>query len=51
MGLLDKLKLLFRARQPLTDIINQAKTIKTGFKTWQFWASVALSLGGLVAAL
>jgi hypothetical protein len=51
MGLLEKLKLLLKARQPLTDIINEAKTVKSGWKTWQFWASVAGSLGGLVASL
>jgi hypothetical protein len=51
MGLIEKLKLLFKARQPVTDIINQVKEAKSGWKTWQFWATLVGSLGGLIVAL
>lgn len=51
MGLIEKLKLLFKARKPATDIINQVQTIKSGWKTWQFWATLVGSLGALVASL
>ncbi len=51
MGLIEKMKLLFKARKPATDIINQVQGIKTGWKTWQFWAALVGSTGALVASL
>jgi hypothetical protein len=51
MGFIEKLKLLFRARQPLTDLIVEVKQAKAGWKTLVFWVSVTATLGGLVAAL
>lgn len=51
MGLLEKLKLLFKARQPITDIITELKGVKSGWKTAAFWMAVLLSLVSLVGAL
>ena len=51
MGLIDKLKLLFRARQPVTDLIQEVKNAKAGWKTWTFWLSVLATVGELIAAL
>lgn len=51
MGLIEKLKLLIKARQPITDIITELKTVKSGWKTISFWVSVLASLLALVAAL
>lgn len=51
MGLIEKLKLLFKARQPITDIITELKGVKSGWKTGAFWVSVLLSLTALVGAL
>lgn len=51
MGLLEKLKLLFKARQPITDIITEIKGLKTGWKTWQFWTALLASFSTLIAAL
>ncbi len=49
MGLIEKLKLLFKARQPATDIINEVKTLKSGWKSWQAWATIFGSLLSLAA--
>lgn len=51
MGLIEKLKLLFKVRKPATDIINQVANVKSGWKTWQFWATFVGSLGALAASL
>lgn len=51
MGLIEKLKLLFKARQPITDIITELKSVKAGYKTAAFWISVLLSLISLAGAL
>jgi hypothetical protein len=51
MGLIEKIKLLFKARQPVTDIINQVKEVKAGWKTLPFWITLLGSAGALVAAL
>lgn len=51
MGFIEKLKLLVKARKPVTDIINEAKEIKTGYKTVQFWVTVLGSGVALVGAL
>lgn len=51
MGLIEKLKLLFKARQPLTDIITEVKEIKAGYKTLPFWITLLGTLLTLVAAL
>lgn len=51
MGLVEKIKLLFKARQPVTDLITELKGIKTGFATWQFWITFGSSIIALIAAL
>ena len=51
MGLIEKLKLLFKARQPLTDIITEVKGIKAGYKTVPFWVTLLGTLLALVGAL
>ena len=50
MGFIEKLKLLFKARQPATDLINEIKDIKAGWKTLPFWVTVLGTLIALVAA-
>jgi len=51
MGLLEKIKLLFKARKPATDIINEVGQIKSGWKTIPFWVTLLGTLISLVAAL
>lgn len=51
MGLIEKIKLLFKARQPAIDIINEVKGVKSGWKTIPFWITLLGSAIALVAAL
>lgn len=51
MGMIEKLKLLFKARKPLTDLVNEAKEFKSGYKTVSFWMTILGTLGALLAAL
>jgi len=51
MGFIEKLKLLFKARQPAIDIINEVKEVKAGYKTVPFWITLIGSALSLVAAL
>lgn len=51
MGFLEKLKLLIRERQPVEDLINQVKEVKTGYKTWQFWMTLLPLIGAVAAGL
>ncbi len=51
MGLIEKLKLLFKVRQPATDLINEVKEIKTGYKTIQFWVTVIGTIGSVATAM
>lgn len=51
MGFIEKLKLLFKARKPVTDIINEVKQVKSGYKTIQFWVTVLGSGVSLIGAL
>lgn len=51
MGIIDKIKLLFKVKGPVTEIVNEAKQIKSGWKTGEFWVTVLASIGALVAAI
>lgn len=51
MGFIEKLKLLFKARKPITDIIHQVDTVKSGWKTLPFWITFVGTLISLAAAL
>jgi hypothetical protein len=51
MGLIEKIKLLFKVRQPATDLITEVKEIRTGWKTWQFWATFLGTVSALVTTL
>lgn len=51
MTIIEKIKLLFAAKQPITEIVNEAKQIKAGYKTVSFWVTVVASISSLVAAL
>lgn len=51
MGLIEKLKLLFKERQPATDLINEVKQVKSGWKTLPFWIAVVGTLGAAAAGL
>jgi hypothetical protein len=50
MGLIEKLKLLFKMRQPATDLITEIKDVKSGWKTWQFWITLLGTLSALATA-
>ena len=51
MSLIDKIKLLFKVRQPVTELINEGKQISTGYKTLAFWATVLITIGSAITAL
>lgn len=51
MNWLEKIKLLFAARQPLTELVGEIKTAKDGYKTVAFYVALLGTLGTLVAAL
>lgn len=51
MNLIDKIKLLFSIRQPVTDLVGEVKQAKSGWNTLPFWLSVLTTLGTLAAAL
>lgn len=51
MSLVDKIKLIFSARQPATELFNEVKEIKSGWKTLGFWVTVLATLGSLAAAI
>jgi hypothetical protein len=51
MSLIEKIKLLFAAKAPVTDLISKAKELKTGWKTLGFWVSVVATLATLATAV
>jgi hypothetical protein len=51
MTIIEKIKLLFAAKTPITELVNEAKQIKSGYKTVSFWVTVVASISSLVAAL
>jgi len=51
MGFIEKLKLLFKVRKPATDLINEVRQVKSGWKTIPFWVSVLGTLLAVVASL
>lgn len=50
MGFIEKLKLLFKIRKPASDLIDQVKEAKSGWKTWQFWITTLGLLSAVVTA-
>lgn len=51
MGIISKLKLLFAIRKPLSELAENAKKVKSGWKTLAFWITLLGSLGSTAAAL
>jgi hypothetical protein len=51
MSLVDKIKLLFVAKKPVTEIVGELKQIKTGYKTVSFWVTLVGSLVSLGATV
>lgn len=51
MTLMEKVKLVFKAREPLQDLIREAKEVKRGYKTFSFWFTIVGCLISLVAAI
>lgn len=51
MGVIDKLKLLFKTAKPVGQFINEVKGAKLKYKTIPFWVSVLGSLIAIVGAL
>lgn len=51
MKWLEAVKALFVARQPLTDLVNEVKDVKRGYKTVGFYVTLLGTLGTLAAAL
>lgn len=50
MNIYEKVKLLFVARKPVTEVINQVKGIKAGYRTLGFWITLVGSLVSLAGA-
>jgi hypothetical protein len=46
MSIIEKIKLLFAIKKPVTKLVNEAKQIKSGWKTWEFWVTI---IGGLIS--
>lgn len=51
MGLIEKLKLLFKIRKPLDGLVQSAKDAKAGWKTLKFWVTLTATLASTAAAL
>lgn len=51
MNLIEKIKLLFKIKEPAQDLANQLKGVKRGYKTVSFWVTFLGTLLSLVGAL
>lgn len=51
MGIIEKIKLLFKVKGPLTEIAGEVTKIKSGYKTLTFWATILASAISLVSGL
>ncbi len=51
MGLIDKIKLLFKIQKPLGELAKLAPGVKTGWKTIGFWVTAIGTLLSTAAAL
>lgn len=51
MTIIEKIKLLFKVKGPLTEIAGEVKNIKSGYKTLGFWATIIGGFVSLVAGL
>lgn len=51
MGLIAKLKLLFKIQKPLGELAKLAPGVKTGWKTLGFWVTFLGTLASTAAAL
>lgn len=51
MSILEKLKLLIKAKEPIEEIIIEVKNAGAGWKTIHFWVTLLASLGLLATAL
>lgn len=51
MGFLAKLKLLFKIRKPASDLVDNLKDAKAGWKTIHFWVTLLGTLASTAAAL
>jgi hypothetical protein len=46
MTIIEKIKLLFAVKKPVTALVNDVKQIKSGYKTLTFWVTI---IGGLIS--
>lgn len=51
MSIIEKVKLLFKARKPTGELIEEIKTLKSGWKKVSFWLSVLSTLLSVAGAL
>lgn len=51
MNIIDKVKLLYKAREPVTEIIKEVSGAKDSWKTVRFWLSLIGSFMALASAI
>ena len=51
MNIIEQVKVLFRIRKPATDLIQEAKQVKSGWRTSEFWMTIVTQVLAVVAAL
>jgi len=51
MSIIEKIKLLFVVKQPVTEIVGKLKDLKTGWKTLPWWISIVASLATVAASI
>jgi hypothetical protein len=51
MNLIEKIKILYKAKEPLTQIAAEVKDAPSKWKQVHFWVMVFASIAALVAAL
>lgn len=51
MNIIEQIKVLFRIRKPATDLLQEVKQVKSGWKTSEFWMTVVSQLLAVVGAL
>lgn len=51
MNMIDKIKLLFKAREPIGELVGEFKTAKDNWKKIRFWLALITSLTALLSAM
>lgn len=51
MGLIGNIKVLFKLRKPVNNLIKEVKNVKPGYKTTEFWLTVLSNLITIAGAL